>query len=255
MTSDSTDPQPEFKESRGKRDSPRESHLQYGLIIPALNEAESIGKVLSEVPRHRFQEILVVDNGSRDGTAAAAQAAGARVIPEPRRGYGRACQAGLAALKGSADAVVFMDADGSDDPADLERLLSFFESGSWGLVMGSRVLGRSERGSLTFIQRFGNALTTRLIRWIWGVHYTDLGPLRVVSRDALARLCLQDPDFGWNVEMQAKAAMLGLRVAEIPVNYRQRRYGKSKISGTLKGSLQAGIKIILTIWRCWMSGR
>jgi|SRR5579875_512439 len=255
MTSNSTHPQLESRKSSGNKDSTSKSCLRYALIIPALNEAGSVGKVLSEVPRHRFQQILVVDNGSHDGTAAAAQAAGARVLLEPRRGYGQACQAGLTALDGSTDAVVFMDADGSDDPADLERLLAFFESGSWDLVMGSRVLGQAEQGSLTFIQQFGNALTTRLIRWIWGVRYTDLGPLRVVSREALARLRLGDPDFGWNVEMQVKAAMLGLRVAEIPVNYRRRRFGKSKISGTLKGSLQAGIKIILTIGRCWMSGR
>lgn len=223
--------------------------------MPALNEAESITQALSQIPRERLEEILVIDNGSQDSTAERAEAGGARVIREPRRGYGRACQAGIRALSPHTNAVVFMDADLSDDPTDLTRLLDFFEAGTWDLVIGSRVLGNAEPGSLTPLQRFGNGLTTKLIQWLWGVRYTDLGPLRVVRRDALDRLALRDDDFGWNVEMQAAAAMLHMRVAEIPVNYRQRRFGRSKISGTLKGSLKAGMKIIYTIGRCWVSGQ
>lgn len=227
----------------------------YALIIPALNEAESIAQVLSQIPREKFDEILVVDNGSQDATAQRAEAAGARVIREPGLGYGRACQAGIRALSPHANAVIFMDADLSDDPADLARLLDFFEAGTWDMVIGSRVLGRAEPGSLTPLQRFGNWLTTKLIQRVWGVRYTDLGPLRAVRREALDRMGLRDQDFGWNVEMQARAAMLRMRVAEIPVNYRPRRFGQSKISGTLKGSLKAGLKIIYTIGRCWVSGQ
>src|SRR5579875_97164 len=219
---------------------------RYALIIPALNEAESIGRLLAQAPRARFEEIIVVDNGSLDATASVARAAGARVVQEPQRGYGRACQAGIAAIDARANAVVFMDADLSDDPADLNRLLDFYETGDWDLVVGSRTLGCAERGSLTPVQRFGNWLTTRLIAWIWGVRYSDLGPLRVVRRDALERMALRDLDFGWNVEMQSKAAMLGLKAAEIPVNYRRRQSGKSKISGIFKGSVQAGFKILVT---------
>ena len=221
------------------------------LIVPALNEAESIGPQLAALPRHLFAQILVVDNGSTDGTAEAAHAAGAEVIFEPRHGYGRACQAGLAALRPETSAVVFMDADLSDDPAHVESLVKTFTAGGWDLVVGSRVLGRAEPGSLTPVQRFGNWLTTRLIRWLWSVRFTDLGPLRIVNRAALARLDLRDPDFGWNVEMQAKAARLGLAVTEIPVNYRRRRFGRSKISGTVLGSARAGFKILWTIYRCW----
>jgi glycosyltransferase involved in cell wall biosynthesis len=221
------------------------------LIIPALNEAESIGPQLAALPRHLFAQILVVDNGSTDGTPEMARAAGAEVIVEPRRGYGRACQAGLAALRPETSAVAFMDADLSDDPADLESLVKTFVSGGWDLVVGSRVLGQAEPGALTPVQRFGNWLTTRLIGWLWGARFTDLGPLRIVSRTALARLALRDPDFGWNVEMQAKAARLGLAATEIPVNYRRRRFGRSKISGTMLGSFRAGVKILWTICRCW----
>ena len=228
---------------------------RYALIIPALNEVESIGRLLTQAPRARFEEIIVVDNGSRDATATVARAAGARVIQEPRRGYGRACQAGISALDAISNTVVFMDADLSDDPADLGRMLDFFEAGAWDFVIGSRVLGRAEPGSLTPVQRFGNWLTTKLIAWIWGVRYSDLGPMRLIRRDALERMALRDPDFGWNVEMQSKAAMLGLKVGEIPVNYRRRRFGKSKISGTISGSVQAGVKILITVGRCWFSGR
>jgi glycosyltransferase involved in cell wall biosynthesis len=221
------------------------------LIIPALNEADSIGQLLAQVPTGLFSQIIVVDNGSRDATAEVARASGAEVVWESQRGYGRACLAGLARIRPGTTGVVFMDADLSDNPADLRPLTAALRSGSWDLVIGSRVLGNRESGSLTALQRFGNWLATRLIRWIWGVSFTDLGPLRALGMDAVRRLDLHDPTFGWNVEMQAKAARLGLRATEVPVGYRRRRFGKSKISGTLQGSLAAGIKILITVYRCW----
>ena len=223
----------------------------YALIIPALNEAESIGLVLNQLPSSLFSQIIVVDNGSDDGTSEVARAAGAEVVREPRRGYGQACLAGLAHLAPEVRAVAFMDADLSDDPVDLEKLVRLFADGGWDMVIGSRVLGTPEPGSLTPLQRFGNWLTTLLIRKIWHVSFTDLGPMRILSRQALHRLELQDRDFGWNVEMQANAARLRLRVTEVPVKCFRRRLGKSKISGTLRGSLQAGAKILLTVYRCW----
>jgi glycosyltransferase involved in cell wall biosynthesis len=222
----------------------------FALIIPALNEADSIGVLLHQLPP-LFAQIVVVDNGSKDATGEVARAAGAQVVREPRRGYGRACLAGLAALRTEITAVVIMDADLSDDPADAQRLAKTLVEGSWDLVVGSRVLGNPEHGALTPVQRFGNWLTTRLIRWIWKVSFTDLGPLRIVRREALRRLDLRDGDFGWNVEMQVKAARLGLRATEIPVNYRRRRFGKSKISGTVIGTARAGVKILWTVYRCW----
>jgi len=225
------------------------------LIIPALNEAESIGRQLADVPRDLFSQIIVVDNGSTDRTGEVAREAAAEVVCEPRRGYGRACQAGLAHLGSEITAVVFMDADLSHEPQDVERLVRFFADGEWDMVVGSRVLGMAEPGSLTPAQRFGNWLTTRLIRWIWGVSFTDLGPLRILSTDALARLDPRDNDFGWNVEMQIKAARLGLKYAEIPVNYRRRRFGRSKISGTIAGSVRAGIKILWNVYRGWKESR
>ena len=227
----------------------------YALIIPALNEAESIGPLLAQVPPGLFSQIIVVDNGSRDATADVARAAGAQVVVEPRRGYGQACQTGLAHLQPEIAGIAFMDADLSDDPANLLKLVDCLEENEQDLVIGSRVLGNPEPGSLTFLQRFGNWLSTRLIRLIWGVPFTDLGPLRVIRHQALRRLDLQDRDFGWNVEMQAKAARLHLKVTEIPVNYRRRKFGRSKISGTLIGSARAGLKILLTMYRCWRMPR
>jgi glycosyltransferase involved in cell wall biosynthesis len=226
---------------------------KYALIIPALNEAEAIGELLRQIPRALFAQVIVVDNGSVDATATAARQAGAEVVAEPRRGYGRACLAGIAALRPGTSAVVFMDADLSDDPMDLTRLVRRFENDALDLAIGSRVLGSSEPGSLTPLQRFGNWLTTALIRFIWKVSFTDLGPLRMIGCDTLERLRLRDPDFGWNVEMQAKAARLRLRIAEIPVQYRKRRFGKSKISGTITASVRAGAKILWTVYRCWRS--
>ena len=223
----------------------------YALIIPALNEFATIAEVLRQVPPRMFSQILVVDNGSQDRTAEVASAAGAEVVSEPRRGYGQACLAGLAGLRPAITAVVFMDGDLSDDPADLVRLLSAFERDDRDLVIGSRALGDAEPGALTPLQRLGNWLTSRLIRWIWHVTYTDLGPLRAIRREALVALELGDKNFGWNVEMQAKAARLRMKVAEIPVTYRRRRAGQSKISGSLVNSLCAGIKILWTVYRCW----
>lgn len=224
---------------------------RYALIIPALNEAESIGPALVAVPRELFTQILVVDNGSQDCTAEAARAAGAEVVEEPRRGYGQACQTGLTKLRAEISAVAFMDADLSDDPADLTKLIEQFEKNEFELIVGSRVRGQPEPGSLTPVQCFGNRLATWLVRKAWGARFTDLGPMRIVSRAALQQLDLHDPDFGWNVEMQAKAARLGLRTLEVPVRYHRRRFGKSKISGTVVGSLRAGLKILWTLYRCW----
>jgi glycosyltransferase involved in cell wall biosynthesis len=223
---------------------------RYALLIPALNEAESIGLLLGQIPDGLFSQVIVVDNGSEDRTAEVARVAGACVVREPRRGYGQACLTGLDRLHPETVAVAFMDADLSDDPADLTRLVRLFDEGRWDLVIGSRVLGDPQPGSLTPLQRFGNRVSTVLIRWLWHTPFTDLGPMRMVSRRALDALRLQDRDFGWNVEMQAKAARLGLRVSEIPVRYRRRASGKSKISGTLVGSLRAGLKILWTIYRC-----
>jgi glycosyltransferase involved in cell wall biosynthesis len=227
----------------------------YALIIPALNEAESIGQLLAQIPAGLFSQIIVVDNGSQDSTAGAARAAGALVVTEPRRGYGQACQAGLARLEPPIAAIAFIDADLSDDPADLLKLIRCLEENELDMVIGSRVLGNPEPGSMTFLQRFGNWLSTRLIKLIWGVSFTDLGPLRVIRRQALFGLDLRDYDFGWNVEMQAKAARLRLKVAEVRVSYRRRKFGRSKISGTLLGSARAGSKILFTLYRCWRMPR
>ena len=225
--------------------------MAYALIIPALNEAESIGLVVRQIPRGLFSQVIVVDNGSVDGTADVARAAGAQVVEEPRRGYGRACLAGLARIHPEIRAVAFVDGDLSDDPGDLVPLVDCFEQGHMDLVVGSRLLGQAEPGSLAPLQRFGNWLSTRLIRWIWDVSFTDLGPMRIVSREALRHMAMRDTDYGWTIEMQAKAARLKLRCAEIAVHYRRRPFGRSKVSGTVIGSLRAGTKILWTVFRCW----
>jgi hypothetical protein len=193
-----------------------------------------------------YARVLVVDNGSRDATAAAARAGGAEVVSEPRRGYGQACLTGLAALGADADVIVFMDADGSDVPAEAERLLEPIRRGEADLVIGSRALGEAAPGSLTWPQRWGNRLAVALIRLLFTHRYTDLGPFRAVRREALDKLAMRDPNFGWTAEMQVKALKRGLRVQEVPVSYR-RRLGRSKISGTASGVLRAGTKILWTI--------
>ncbi len=215
-----------------------------GVVIPALDEEQAIGAVIGEIPGY-VDIVIVADNGSRDRTAELARAAGATVVSEPERGYGAACLAGIAAA-GPVDIVVFLDGDHSDHPAQMDRLIDPIAEGRAGLVIGSRVLGRAEQGSLTPQQRFGNWLACRLMRLVWGVRYTDLGPFRAAGRQTLQRLGMRDRNYGWTVEMQINAAMLGIPSIEVPVDYR-RRIGQSKVSGTVKGVVLAGTKILTVI--------
>ncbi len=230
-----------------------------GAVLPALDEEAVVGAVvrglaaaLAGAPGVASCEIVVCDNGSRDRTATAAKSAGATVVAATRRGYGSACLAGLAYLRarpaGPPDVVLFADADGADDPAEVTRLLAPLTDGGADLVIGSRTLGRAEPGALTAPQRFGNRLAAFLLRAWFGTTTTDLGPFRAVRWSALERLSMRDPDYGWTVEMQAKAAKRGLVVVEVPVSYRQ-RIGRSKISGTVRGVVGAGVKILTTIVR------
>ena len=223
------------------------------VIIPAFNEEGAIAGVVAELPSHLVREVIVCDNASTDTTAQRARAAGATVVSAPDKGYGNACLAGLAYLRdrripAPPDVVVFVDGDGSDIPAQLPRLLAPIAGGEAEMVIGSRALGRRERGAMQPHQRFGNWLAPTLIRWFWGVRFTDLGPFRAITWTALERIDMRDRDFGWTVEMQVKAAKLGVPSAEVPVDYRARAHGVSKVSGSLRNSVLAGDKILRTIF-------
>ncbi len=225
------------------------------VVVPALDEERPLPAVLAAIPREPVREIVVVDNGSTDRTAEVARAAGATVLREPRRGYGAACLRGLDHLRAHPPAIVaFLDADGSDDPAELPRLLEPIEQGRADLVIGSRVLGAREPGSLTGVQRLGNALAVFLLRALYGARFTDLGPFRAIRWEALEGLGMRDRDYGWTVEMQARAARAGLRSIEVPVSCRRRAAGRSKVSGTVRGMVGAGIKILLTIVKVRLGG-
>ena len=223
------------------------------LIIPALDEELALGNLLDALPRGLFARVIVADNGSTDRTAAVARAHGAEVVSEPRRGYGRACLAGLAALDETTEIVAFMDADGSDVPEEARQLVGPIAAGEADLVIGSRALGEAEPGSLRLAQRWGNRIAVGLMAVLYGYRYTDLGPFRAIRRASLEKLGMRDTDFGWTVEMQVKALLRGLRVQEVPVSYR-RRSGRSKISGTVSGTLRAGTKILWTIFRLRFGG-
>lgn len=222
--------------------------MYISVIIPACNEEESLPFVINALPRYRINDIIVVDNGSTDKTAEVAAAAGCRVVYEGGKGYGRACLVGIAALNSRTEVVVFLDGDFSDHPDQLLRLVEPIIRSGYDFVIGSRMLGRQEKGAMTPQAYYGNKLACFLMRKFWGVRYTDLGPFRAIRLQALERLKMQDGNFGWTIEMQIKAVEQGLKVKEVPVDYR-RRIGRSKISGTLTGTILAGGKILWTIFR------
>ncbi len=226
------------------------SNLRIDLIIPAFNEEAAIGKVIRHIPREVIREIIVCNNGSTDNTREVAIAAGATVVDAPQRGYGSACLTGIEYIKQKTidlqpDIIVFMDGDFADYPEEIPLLIAPMEQGAE-LVIGSRVSGKADNGSLTIVQRFGNWLATRLIKIIWGHTFTDLGPFRAISWKKLLQLDMKDTSYGWTVEMQIKALQHKLVCDEVPVSYRQ-RIGVSKVSGTIKGSVMAGYMIIWTI--------
>ena len=220
------------------------------VIIPALNEEEPIAGVVREVAATKIPaDIIVVDNGSTDRTAECARAAGARVVSEPVPGYGRACMAGIRALLPECDIVVFLDGDGSDCPEFMNQLVDPIVAGTHDFVIGSRTRGQREPGSMNFQQILAGRVAGLILRLLYGVRYTDMCPFRAIRRDALEKLGMRDQTYGWNLEMQMKAARGGLRILEIPVNHRRRAGGESKVSGTLRGTFVAGARIIATLLR------
>lgn len=219
------------------------------VVIPALNEEEPIAGVVREclatgVPR----EVIVVDNGSTDRTAERARQAGARVVTAPR-GYGRACAAGVRAVSPECDIILFLDGDGSDIPAFMTDLVDPIARGTHDFVIGSRTRGNREHGSMNLQQILSGRIAGWIMRLLYGVGYTDMCPFRAIRRDTLSNLHMREQTYGWNLEMQMKAARAGLRVLEIPVNHRNRAGGESKVSGTLRGTFVAGARIIATLVR------
>ncbi len=224
-----------------------EQHIY--VIIPAFNEEQSIGKVIADIPASKVREVIVVNNASTDGTRDVAETAGATVLDEPRQGYGQACLTGIAYVSKKAqgdDIIVFLDGDYSDYPEELVKIAAPLESGKADLVIGSRALGNREKGSMTPQQVFGNKLATWMLKVMYGARFTDLGPFRAIRLRELSGLGMKDTNYGWTVEMQLKAVKKGLKCEEVPVTYRK-RIGFSKVSGTVKGTVMAGYKIIWTI--------
>jgi glycosyltransferase involved in cell wall biosynthesis len=228
-------------------------HVRVSVIIPTHNEAQAIELVLADLPSDLMTEVIVVDSNSNDGTAEIAARLGARVIKEPRRGYGRACLTGLAEAK-SPDVVVFLDGDYSDRPSELPILLAPIVEGRADITLGSRLKQRRTAGALPWHQVFGNRLAATLIRLLYGLEITDLGPFRAGRADVLRALALEEPTYGWAVEMILKGALAGFRIVEVPVSYHP-RIGKSKISGTLKGTIGAGWFILSLIVRYYFRRR
>ncbi len=226
------------------------SNFTIDVLIPAFNEENSVGKVIKDIPSF-VRNIVVVNNNSNDATKLVAKEAGAIVLDEPQKGYGKACLTGMKyikSLKQQPDILVFLDADYSDYPEQLVEIIKPIIQDNYDMVIGSRALGKREKGSMTFPQVFGNWLSTTLMRWIYKVDYTDLGPFRAIKWDKLKAIRMVDENYGWTIEMQIKAAKSGLKSTEVPVDYRK-RIGVSKVSGTVKGVLGAGWKIFWTIGR------
>jgi glycosyltransferase involved in cell wall biosynthesis len=222
--------------------------MRVALVIPVINEGETIAGVVGAVSRDFFDEIIVVDGGSRDDTVAAARAAGAHVIVEPGAGYGAACLAGVRAA-GNCDVIAFIDGDGSDDPRDLVRVVAPILFGDRDFVIGSRTRGKREPGSMGAHQLFAGRLAGLAIRALYGVRYTDMGPLRAIRRAALEKLNMRERTYGWNLEMQMRAARAGLGILELSVAHRQRAGGKSKVAGSLRGTLRASWNLASTFVR------
>jgi glycosyltransferase involved in cell wall biosynthesis len=220
------------------------------VIIPAYNEENSVGLVVQQIPKAGILEVVVVNNNSNDNTVLSAQNAGALVLTEKKQGYGHACLKGISHIKKMKELpqyVVFIDADYSDYPEQLPLLVKPLEEG-YDMVIGSRALGKREKGSMMPQQLFGNWLATSIIKLLYGFQYTDLGPFRAIRYDKLLQLDMQDTTYGWTVEMQIKALKHKLKIKEVPVDYKK-RIGHSKISGTIKGTIMAGYKIIFTIFK------
>jgi glycosyltransferase involved in cell wall biosynthesis len=219
------------------------------VVIPALDEEEPIAAVVRECLTTKIpNEIIVVDNGSDDRTAERSRDAGARVVTAPR-GYGRACAAGVRAVSPECDIIVFLDGDGSDCPEFMNQLVDPISAGNFDFVIGSRTRGQREPGSMNFQQIFSGRFAGWLMSILYGVRYTDMSPFRAIRREALEKLSMKEQTYGWNLEMQMKAARAGLRVLEVPVNHRCRSGGVSKVSGTLRGTFLAGARIIATFLR------
>ena len=233
----------------------RRSNSGVAVLIAGLNEEETIGEVVRAVPRDIASEIIVIDNGSEDLTAEKARSAGARVITETRRGYGSAFRAGVEALSPENQIVVFLDGDGSDVPEQMGALVQPILDGTHDFVLGSRILGRREQGSMIFHQVVAGYVIGFLVRILYGVHYTDMGPFRAIRRDVLESLGMREETYGWPLEMQMRAARAQLRILEVPIDYRRRAGGSSKISGTMKGSILAATRILITFARLAMERR
>lgn len=230
--------------------------MNASIVIPALNEESPLPSVIAEIPSGIAASVIVVDNGSTDRTAEVAREAGALVVREPQAGYGYACAAGVrVALERGSDVLVFLDADGSFDPAQIPSLLGPIEVGRADLVLGSRPAGGMEPGAMPAHARFGNWLVARLMRLLYGLQVTDLGPFRAVRAELLNDLGMQEMTFGWPTEMMVKAARRGARVVEVPVVYRVRRGGRSKVSGTIRGTLLATQAILFVTLRYAYGGK
>jgi len=232
-------------------DAPKQMFPTVGVVIPALNEAEALGHLLPRLSALGPGQIVVGDNGSSDGTAEVARAHGCTVVREPRRGYGAACWAAMQALPGDIEIVVFIDADSSDDLSRLPELVGPILRDEADLVIATRDAPSVPRDALTPAQRFGNRLAVTLIRLRWGYRYRDLGPFRAIRRGSLDQIDMQDRAFGWTVEMQVRALQERLRIRQVSVHYERRRIGRSKIAGSVRGSLRAGYWILSTIARYW----
>ncbi len=223
------------------------------VVIPTLNEAEAIGRVVAELPRDLATEIIVADSGSRDGTAEVARAAGARVVALTERGYGRACAAGAAAAGEGCEVIAFLDGDGADRGDLLERIVGPLLSGTHDFVIASRTRGERDPGSMSWHQVLAGHLAGFGMGALYRVRYSDMCAYRAIGRDALRRLEMTEMTYGWNIEMQMKAARAGLRILEVPMPYRCRMGGVSKVAGSLRGSLRAGWRIVTTFFRVAMT--